>query len=88
MATKKEAERIVREAVERHGTRDHVRWLDEECSYCGRQLNSWDERIAKALLIGFNMCESCVATEEYGMTVDALRAKMLEKFGMEPCQGL
>ena len=67
---------------------DKVRWLDEYCVYCGKQLNSWDERIAKALMIGFNMCETCVATEEYVMTVESLRARMLEKFGMQPCQGI
>lgn len=69
-------------------SKDHVRWLDETCVYCGRQLNSWDQRIANALQIGFCMCESCVAEEEYGMTVDALRARMMEAFGMEPCKGV
>lgn len=68
--------------------RNHVRWLDDYCVYCGRQLNSWDQRIAHALQIGFTMCEKCCAEEEYGMTVDALRARMLEKFGMEPCKGV
>lgn len=67
--------------------RDMVEWYDDECSYCGKRLNSWDRRIANALGIGFNSCECCTA-EEYGMTRDGLRAKMLEKFGMEPCKGI
>lgn len=68
--------------------RDHVRWLDARCEYCGRQLNSWDQRIAHALNFSFTLCETCIAQEEYGLTVDALRAKMLERFGMEPCKGV
>lgn len=68
--------------------RDHVRWLDRECTYCGRQLNSWDQRIANALMIGFDLCEHCVAEAEYGITVEKLRQTMLERFGMEPCKGV
>ena len=62
-------------------------WLDEYCEYCGEQLNSWDKRVAKVLYFNFHICERCMA-EEYGMTKDYLRSRMLERFGMKPCEGL
>lgn len=74
--------------IAKYDTKDKLTWTDEECRICGRKLNSWDIRICKALLIVPHECEECIAGEEYGMTVDALRARMLEKFGMEPCKGI
>lgn len=41
-----------------------VRWLEEYCHVCGRQLNSWDARVSKALGYKHKLCERCVA-EEY-----------------------
>ena len=64
-----------------------VRWLDQDCNKCGRQLNSWDARVSKTLAYKYACCESCIA-EEYGMSAEALRKRMEDYFGMRPCQGL
>lgn len=73
--------------IDKYDTVNKLTWSDEECNECGKQLNSWDLRISKALLIVPHECESCIAAE-YGMTEDNLRARMREKFGMEPCKGI
>lgn len=67
--------------------RHRAKWLDEYCEYCGEQINSWDRRVAKAMAFTFAICEKCIA-EEYGMDVDYLRGRMLDRFGMRPCEGL
>jgi len=64
-----------------------IQWLDEYCEYCGEQVNSWDKRVAKALVFRFTICEQCIA-DEYGMTKEYLRDRMLDRFGMRPCEGL
>lgn len=64
-----------------------LKWLDEYCEYCERQMNSWDKRVGKALMFQFPICEDCIA-EEYGMTKEYLRDSMLRRFGMHPCEGL
>ena len=38
-----------------------VRWLEEYCHVCGRQLNSWDARVSKALGYRHKLCEGCIA---------------------------
>ena len=40
-----------------------VRWLEEYCHVCGRQLNSWDAQVSKALGYKHKLCERCVADE-------------------------
>ena len=74
--------------IEKYDTTDKLTWTDDECIECDARLNSWDIRICKALLITPYQCEKCIAEKIYGMTVDALRNRMLEKFGMEPCKGI
>lgn len=74
--------------IEKYDTVNKLTWSDEECNECGKQLNSWDIRICKALLITPHECESCIAEKEYAMTTEALRNVMLERFGMEPCKGI
>ena len=74
--------------IEKYDTTNKLTWTNETCLSCDRKLNSWDIRICKALLITPHECESCIAEKEYAMTVDALRSRMLEKFGMEPCKGI
>lgn len=64
-----------------------VKWLDENCNSCGKQINSWDKRISKALAYKYPCCEKCIA-KEYDMEVDALRDKMENFFGIRPCIGL
>lgn len=64
-----------------------VKWLNESCHLCGKRLNSWDQRICKALGYRRTICEGCVA-KEYGQDVDELRATLEDFFGMRPCQGL
>lgn len=64
-----------------------VRWLDAHCHACGRQLNSWDERVCKALGYKHMICEECVA-KEYGKDVEEVRDIMEDFFGMRPCQGI
>ena len=68
-------------------TRDKLRWLDKNCHVCGCQLNSWDERISKALQYRNTVCEKCVA-KEYGYTVEQVRETMEEWFDIRPCMGL
>ena len=64
-----------------------VRWLDQDCNKCGRQLNSWDARLSKTLAYKYPCCESCIAGE-YDMSAERLRDRMEDYFGMRPCQGL
>ena len=64
-----------------------VRWLDQYCNKCGRQLNSWDARLSKTLAYKYPCCESCIAGE-YDMSAERLRDRMEDYFGMRPCQGL
>ena len=64
-----------------------VKWLDEYCHCCGRQLNSWDARCSKALAYKNKLCENCIANE-YDIEAEALRAKLERVFGMRPCMGI
>lgn len=64
-----------------------VKWLDQDCNKCGRQLNSWDARLSKTLAYKYPCCESCIAAE-YDMSAERLRDRMENYFGMRPCQGL
>lgn len=64
-----------------------LRWLDKECNSCGRQLNSWDNRLSKTLTYEFPVCEDCIA-KEYDMNVAALRSYFETVFGLIPCTGL
>ena len=64
-----------------------LRWLDENCNCCGRQINSWDKRISKTLAYRYACCEHCIA-KEYDIDVEAFRHRMEHYFGMRPCLGL
>lgn len=64
-----------------------VRYLDQYCHVCERQLNSWDARLSKVLAYKNPLCESCIANE-YGMEANELRTRMEDYFGMRPCQGI
>ena len=64
-----------------------IRWLDQDCNICGKQLNSWDARLSKTLAYKFPVCEECIA-KEYDMDKEALRSRMENFFGMRPCQGV
>lgn len=64
-----------------------VKWLDENCNACGKQINSWDKRLSRTLAYKYPVCECCIA-KEYDMDVEALRSRMENFFGMRPCQGL
>lgn len=64
-----------------------LRWLNEECNSCGRQLNSWDSRLSKTLLYEFPVCEHCIA-KEYDMDIAILRSYFENVFGLIPCTGL
>ena len=48
-----------------------VRWLEQYCNSCGRQLNSWDARLSKTLAYKNPVCEACIA-KEYGMETEAI----------------
>lgn len=67
--------------------RPRLRWLDESCHVCGRQLNSWDARCTKALGYRHKTCEMCIA-KEYGRTKEEFRETLEDFFGMRPCQGI
>ncbi len=64
-----------------------LRLPDKECNSCGRQLNSWDERLSKVLAYKFPVCEHCIA-KEYDMDVADLRSYFENIFGLRPCIGL
>lgn len=64
-----------------------ARWLEEYCHVCGRQLNSWDARVSKALGYRHKICEKCVAYE-YNIELDELRSILEHHFGIRPCLGL
>ena len=63
------------------------KWLEEYCHICGRQLNTWDKKVAKVLAYKRHICEACIANE-YDMDVESLRSRMELYFNMRPCQGL
>lgn len=64
-----------------------IKWLDETCNCCGKQINSWDKRISKALAYKYPCCEKCIA-KEYDVAVEALRSRMEDYFGIRPCMGI
>lgn len=64
-----------------------IRWLNEYCNCCGKQINSWDKRISNALVYRYACCEKCIA-KEYDVDIGALRNRMEHYFGMRPCMGL
>lgn len=64
-----------------------VRWLDASCHVCGERLNSWDQRVSKALGYQRITCERCIA-REYDQPVEQLREALEDFFGMRPCVGL
>lgn len=64
-----------------------IRWLDKTCNCCNERVNSWDERISKALTYRYVNCEKCIA-KEYDMDVEALRSLMESHFDIRPCLGL
>ncbi len=66
---------------------EKVKWLDEDCNLCGKQLNSWDKRVSKTLQYQSPVCESCIA-KEYDVDLEQLRRTMEHYFGMRPCQGI
>lgn len=66
---------------------DKIQWLDETCPICGKQVNSWDKRLSKALGFKNITCEACIAAE-YDISVDELRDKAEHHFGMKPCMGI
>lgn len=67
---------------------DKVRWLGMACLLCGRELNSWDVRCAKAVgYLKYQVCERCLC-KEYDMEIDVFRDRMEAYFGIRPCRGL
>lgn len=66
---------------------DKIRWLDEYCNICGKQINSWEKRCNKALAYQKPTCEECMA-KEYGKTASEFRYIIENHFGMRPCMGL
>lgn len=63
-----------------------VRWLDENCHYCGEQMNTWDMKLTKAFKT-HNCCEKCFC-KIYDMDQDAFRGRMEDYFGIRPCKGI
>ncbi|HBH71132.1 MAG TPA: hypothetical protein DDX59_06640 [Lachnospiraceae bacterium] len=58
------------------------------CPLCGRELNTWDVRVSKALgYLTYQVCENCICNE-YGVTRNELRSQMEDYFGMRPCKGI
>ncbi|GHU57192.1 hypothetical protein AGMMS49975_22190 [Clostridia bacterium] len=67
--------------------KEKVKWLDEYCHVCGKQLNSWDAKCAKALAYRNRTCEKCIAAE-YDKPPEELRDMLEHFFGMRPCMGV
>jgi len=64
------------------------RKLGYPCPTCGREMNTWDERVAKALgYLKYQVCEDCIC-KEYSIDKNDLRDKMENFFGMRPCKGI
>ena len=38
-----------------------ARLIGKYCEYCGQELNTWDDRVRKALAFDFDICENCIA---------------------------
>jgi len=66
---------------------EQLKWLDEYCNVCGRQLNSWDAKCSKSLAYKNKTCESCIA-KEYGLSADEVREHLEHFFGLRPCMGV
>lgn len=67
--------------------RPKVKWLDGDCGGCGGRINSWDEKVSKALGYHGIVCEKCIS-KEYNRSVEEIRDIMEEYFGMKPCRGI
>lgn len=63
-----------------------VKWLNEYCYKCNKQMNSWDMRLTKTFNVK-NICEKCFC-KIYDMDIEVFRDKMEDFFGMRPCQGI
>lgn len=59
----------------------------KHCHNCGQKLTSWDLRCNKALGYKNPVCEKCIA-KEYQISVDEVRERLEDFFGMRPCMGL
>lgn len=57
------------------------------CEICGKEMTTWDIRCSKALGYKHPLDEECIA-KEYEISVDELRDKLEDYFGMRPCMGL
>lgn len=66
---------------------EKARLIGKYCEYCGDELNTWDDRVRKALAFDFDICENCIA-EEYQINIDYLRKVMSDRFGAHPCEGI
>lgn len=64
-----------------------VKHTGQHCHSCGKELTSWDIRCSTALGYKNPVCEKCIA-KEYDMTIDEVRVRLEDFFGMRPCQGL
>ena len=65
---------------------EQVKWLDEYCEDCGRQMNSWDKRLSKTFKVR-NTCEECFC-RIYDTDKNYFRSKMERYWGLRPCQGI
>ena len=63
------------------------RLINEFCILCSNQLNTWDKKCYTAFKMKC-MCEKCISSEMFDITVDEFRDVMEEYFGMRPCKGI
>lgn len=63
-----------------------VKWLDEACTSCGGQMNSWDKRLTNTFKVR-NTCEKCFC-KIYDLETESFRKRMVDFFGIRPCQGI
>lgn len=65
---------------------EEIRWLNENCSTCNAQMNSWDMKLTRKFKVR-NTCERCFC-EIYDLSEYSFRKTMEDYFGMRPCQSI
>ena len=61
-----------------------AQWSDKHCKTCGKRMNKWDERCARALRTP-PTCEDCLA-EKFNKSVEELNDWLDEVYQIRSCQ--
>lgn len=66
---------------------ERIRFINENCELCGKQLNSWDKKSYTAFKLK-PMCEDCISSKCFDISLDEFRNVMEDYFGLRPCRGI